>query len=230
VLADEIRDALAALGDTERAARERAYLKSELTFLGTGVPAMRKATLAAAKQHDLDHRTLVATATALWGDVHEHRAAAVELLGSRTDLLGVDDLPFLEGLIRSSGTWALVDELAIRVVGAIPDAGPTLDRWSTDEDFWVQRAAMLALLVPLRHGAGDWDRFTRYADALLEEREFFLRKAIGWILRDTAKQRPELVHAWCLPRAARMSGVTYREVIKSLTPEQRAELAVARQS
>jgi 3-methyladenine DNA glycosylase AlkD len=229
VLADEIRDALAALENPERGAQERRYLKSDLRFLGTGVPAMRKATLAAAKRHELDHDVLVAAATALWDDVHEHRSAAVELLGSRTDLLGVDDLPFLEELIRTSRTWALVDDLAARVVGPITGTGPTLDRWVADDDFWVQRAALLALLIPLRQGGGDWDRFARYADALLDERELFLRKAIGWILRDTARKRPDLVHAWCLPRAARMSGVTYREVVKHLTPQQRQELAVARQ-
>jgi 3-methyladenine DNA glycosylase AlkD len=194
---------------------------------------MRKATLAAAGATAIDHDVLVATARELWDDVHEHRSAAVELLAAHTDLLTPADLPFLEDLLRTAGTWALVDGLAPHVVGPIveahPDAATTLDRWSTDGDFWVQRAALLALLVPLRRGDGDWDRFTRYADALLDEREFFLRKAIGWILRDTSKLRPDLVHQWCLPRAARMSGVTYREVVKHLTPEQQQELAVARQ-
>ena len=51
---------------------------------------------------------------------------------------------------------------------------------------------MLALLVPLRRGGGDFTRFGRYADAMLEEKEFFIRKAIGWVLRDTAAA-PDLV-------------------------------------
>ncbi len=79
---------------------------------------------------------------------------------------------------------------------------------------------MLALLVPLRRGDGDFDRFARYADAKLEEREFFIRKAIGWVLRDTSRIRPDLVYGWLLPRAAWASGVTLREAVKHLTHDQ----------
>ena len=100
--------------------------------------------------------------------------------------------------------------------------------WATDDDFWIRRAALLALLIPLRQGAGDFDRFARYADALLDEREFFIRKAIGWVLRDTARKRPDLVYEWFLPRAARASGVTVREVLKPLSDAQRAAIQAAR--
>jgi len=56
-----------------------------------------------------------------------------------------------------------------------------LDRWAADEDFWVRRAALLSLLRPLRRGEGDFGRCARYADMMLAEREFFIRKAIGWV-------------------------------------------------
>ncbi len=106
--------------------------------------------------------------------------------------------------------------------------GPVLDRWAIDDDFWIRRSALLALLVPLRRGAGDFDRFARYADVMLEEKEFFIRKAIGWVLRDTARRRPDLVFGWALPRAERMSGVTVRELVKPLSDEQRAAIEAAR--
>jgi 3-methyladenine DNA glycosylase AlkD len=63
---------------------------------------------------------------------------------------------------------------------------------------------------------------------MLEEKEFFVRKAIGWVLRETAKQRPQLVFEWVLPRAGRASGVTIREALKPLSGEQRAEVLAAR--
>jgi 3-methyladenine DNA glycosylase AlkD len=63
---------------------------------------------------------------------------------------------------------------------------------------------------------------------MLEEKEFFIRKAIGWVLRDTARKRPDLVYAWLLPRAARATGVTLREAVKPLSPEQRAAALAAR--
>jgi 3-methyladenine DNA glycosylase AlkD len=83
-----------------------------------------------------------------------------------------------------------------------------LDRWASDQDFRIRRAALLTLLGPLRHGEGDSERFARYADAMLEDKESFVRKAIGWVLRETARKRPSLVCTWLLPQAARASAVT----------------------
>jgi 3-methyladenine DNA glycosylase AlkD len=61
---------------------------------------------------------------------------------------------------------------------------------------------------------------------MLEEREFFIRKAIGWVLRDTARRRPSLVAGWLAPRVHRASGVTVREAVKPLPPAVR-ELLLA---
>ena len=144
------------------------------------------------------------------------------------------DLEIVERLIRESRTWALADGLATTVAGALiehyPKLAGELDRWAEDEDFWVRRSALLALLVPLRRGNGDFARFARYADAMLDEREFFIRKAIGWVLRDTSRKRPDLTYAWLEPRAKRASGVTIREAVKYMTPEQRAQIEAARQT
>ena len=102
-----------------------------------------------------------------------------------------------------------------------------LDRWALDGDFWIRRSALLSLLVPLRRGGGDFERFARYADAMLEEREFFIRKAIGWVLRETGRRRPELVADWIEPRVGRASGVTVREAVKHLDPQRRAGIMAA---
>jgi 3-methyladenine DNA glycosylase AlkD len=103
-----------------------------------------------------------------------------------------------------------------------------LDRWAGDDDFWIRRSSLLAHLLALRGGEGDFERFAGYADGMLAEKEFFIRKAIGWVLRDTARKRPDLVYEWILPRAARASGVTIREVVKRLSAEQAAEIRSAR--
>jgi 3-methyladenine DNA glycosylase AlkD len=65
---------------------------------------------------------------------------------------------------------------------------------------------------------------------MLDEKEFFIRKAIGWVLRETGKKRPDLVFEWVLPRASRMSGVTRREAVKPMTEEQRAAVLLAAKS
>ncbi len=104
-----------------------------------------------------------------------------------------------------------------------PRAESRLDRWAVDRDFWVRRAALLAMLEPLKHGAS-FRRFAGYADGMLDETEFFIRKAIGWVLRETGKRRPQEVFDWIAPRTARVSGVTIREAVKYLDPHQREEL------
>ena len=109
-----------------------------------------------------------------------------------------------------------------------PGFDRVLERWAIDEDFWIRRSALLAHLVPLRQGRGDFDRFSRFADAMLEEKEFFIRKAIGWVLRDTSRKRPDLVYDWILPRAHRTSGVTIREAVKRLSTEQREAVLAAK--
>jgi 3-methyladenine DNA glycosylase AlkD len=229
-----IEASLRGLGTPERAASEKAYLKSDLEFTGTSVPAIRATVRAWCRARpDLTHEELIAVTEALWArPVHECRMAAVELLDANPRLLRPGDASLIERMLRTAGTWALVDGLASNVMGALTERHPeltaVLDRWAGDENFWLRRSAMLALLVPLRRGEGDFGRFAGYADQMLEEKEFFIRKAIGWILRDTAKRRPEMVAAWLEPRAHRASGVTMREAVKPLPPEVAARLLAAR--
>jgi 3-methyladenine DNA glycosylase AlkD len=231
--AAELGAALRAAGDPRRAAQEKRYLKSELEHLGASVPAIRGVATSFAREHpDLTREELTGLVEALWrGPVHERRVAAVELLARRGDLLLPEDLPLLERLIRQSRTWALVDGLAVTVAGGLlrrfPQLGGTLDRWARDGDFWLRRAALLALLQPLRQGGGDFARFSGYADRMLAEREFFIRKAIGWVLRETSKERPDLVFQWLEPRAGRASGVTVREAVKYLPEGQREQVLTA---
>jgi 3-methyladenine DNA glycosylase AlkD len=233
-LVAEIDAQLRARGTPDRAAHEKAYLKSKLDHYGATVPAIRSVTRSVARDHPaFGHDELIAAVRALWSaPVHERHLAAAELLELDAALLEPGDLEFLEWLLRDSRTWALVDPIAASVVGPLfdrhPEVGAVLDRWAADEDFWIRRAALLALLGGLRRGEGDFARFSRYADAMLDEKEFFVRKAIGWVLRETAKQRPQLVFDWVLPRAGRASGVTRREAIKPLSPEQRAAVLAAR--
>jgi 3-methyladenine DNA glycosylase AlkD len=188
-----------------------------------------------AKHRGIDRQGLVALVGLLWSrPMFERRMMAVLLLEAFEPLLRPADIRLLERLIRASKTWALVDELAIAITGPLVERFPellrVLDRWARDDDFWLRRSAMLALLRPLRRGEGDFRRFARYAEQMLEEREFFIRKSIGWVLRETSKKQPDTVYAWLLPRAARASGVTVREAVKYLSLAQRAEVLAAHQS
>lgn len=228
-VADELEARLRALGTPDRARRERQYLKSQLEHLGATVWQVRREVKSFAKMHpDLEHAELAAVVEALWAKpVHERRMAAVVVLESYPELIVPGDLDLIERLVRESKTWALVDGLSGDVLGELlvrhPRAGSDFDRWAKDADFWVRRSALLAQIKPLKKGA-PFARFGRYADEMLDEKEFFIRKAIGWVLRETAKVRPDEVFEWLAPRIDRASGVTKREALKYLKPEQRSAL------
>ena len=230
-VAAEIESALRTAGTAERAEGEKAYLKSDLTFLGTTVWQIRGAVEAATRGRSLDHDQLVKLVELLWSEpIHERRMAAVMLLELHPKLLSAADLPFVERLIRESLTWAYVDALAANVAGSLlavdPGVEATLDRWATDPDFWVRRSSLLAELLPLRGGA-DLGPFLRRADAMLDEKEFFIRKAIGWVLREVSKRRSAEVADWLAPRTHRASGVTMREAVRYLEPADADRLMAA---
>jgi len=218
-----IEAALAPLGTPQRAAGSKAYLKSGLRFLGNDTATVRQEARTWGIAHpDWDIDTLCGLTEALWRrEVFELRNFALVLLVKQAAELEPRHLPFLERLLRNSHTWALVDEIAPRLVGPLlvrhpREVGHVLDRWATDADFWIRRAAILSLLLPMRRGEGDWKRFARYADPLLADREFFIRKAIGWVLREAVKSEPDRVVAYVAARAGRLSGVTWREATRKL--------------
>lgn len=227
-----VRTELATHANPERAVHEKGYLKSDLEFIGVSVPAIRKVARRLARSlDDGDRGELLVAVRALWNQpVHELRSVAAMMLEALPGSLEAEDLPLVESMLREAGTWAHVDLLAVHVVGPLVSANPELaselDRWSTDEDFWIRRSAMLALLVRLREGGGDWERFAGYAEAMWDESEFFIRKAIGWVLRDASKRSPERVVQFLRPRAHRASGVTIREAVKYL-PEAEREVILA---
>jgi 3-methyladenine DNA glycosylase AlkD len=221
-LADEIEVRLREFGSPERAEGEKRYLKSDLEFIGTTLGQIRGVVRETSEPPG--HDELVAVATELWArPIFERRLAAVMLLERSAVDLGPDDLPFVERLVRESRTWALVDAIADDVLGRIVAAAPDgcaaqMDRWATDDDFWVRRSSLLCELRPIRKGQ-PLEPFLVRADAMLDEREFFIRKAIGWVLREAGKRRPDEVAAWLAPRTHRASGVTMREAVKYLPSE-----------
>ena len=230
--AARVVEAMLPLADAARAAQEKRYLKSDLDFLGVAVPGIRRAVTETARSYQgLPRDDALAWARALWHDQHERRMAAIEVLCRYAKLLEPAELPQLEAWIREARSWAYVDSLAGTVAGTIalrhPAAWPLIDPWATDEDFWVRRSALLTLLPGIRRGQPDLARFERYATPMLTEREFFIRKAIGWVLREISKQDPAYVAAWTRRHLDAMSGVTFREAVRRLPEADAAGLRSA---
>lgn len=234
-LSDLLRRRLADQGAPERAAGERRYLHSTLTHVGVGVPALRRTTRELLREHPLDVPARLALVDELWrSDVYELRRAAVEVLVRSAGELDHRHLVVVEHMLRGAQTWALADPLATDVAGVIATSDPrvraTFDRWIIDDALWVRRAALLAWLPVLRADPAQFHGFARHADRVLDEREFFVRKAIGWVLREVGKRAPGAVVEWLEPRTARASGVTMREAVRYLPEADAARLMAAYRS
>jgi len=236
-LVEELECELRAVGNEERAVGAKAYLKSDLDFLGVAAKPLRAVARAFLADHsEIDRDALLRLVQALWQrPVFDLKAVAVALLERRSNDLGSSDLELVEYLLRRSHTWALVDWLCTKVAAPVVEREPemtaaVLKRWSRDEDFWIRRASMLAQLPALRAGAGDFELFASFASGMVGEKEFFIRKAIGWVLRDLSKKRPNLAFDFLLDHVNEVSGLTLREGSKYLSEEQRETLALARRS
>jgi 3-methyladenine DNA glycosylase AlkD len=217
--------ALDGLGTAARATYDQQYHKSEFAHAGVPVPELRKLTKGLYKEiggRKARHEDVLDLAAKLWdSDVFERRLAAILILIDGVKLLTTADLVDITLMLRDAPMWALVDPLSSDVAGQIVLRDPkatalTLDMWARDDDFWLRRSALLALRPGIKAGAPDLVSFTRYADPMVEEKEFFIRKAIGWVLREIAVMDPVWVEAWVAPRIPRMSGVTFREAVRKL--------------
>lgn len=230
---DHVAHSFALDGSTERATAQKGYLKSKLDFFGISVPIIRAAIKRESREHPITERSVLLQKSVECYDssYFEMQLFGVFLLEKYMGLLEPEDLEVLVGLVRRSETWALVDPLSkpggALVMEAMPSVGPILDRWSTDENFWVRRYSILVLMAGLVKDDEYWERFVRYADSMIEEKEFFIRKVIGWTLREVSKVRPEPVAEYVRRHMTVISGVTFREAVKYLPEAQQSELRAA---
>lgn len=219
-------------GSPARAVGEKAYLKSDLRFWGTSQDSIRAVVREyCEKPPALTRAELRAIAETLYAtDVHELRAAAIGVLERCRETLVDRDLPWLIALVRKSKSWAYVDWIAPKVIGDViardPRARKRLAVWAKDRGFWVRRAALLAEHDALRAGGGDFALWSRLASPMLDEREFFIRKAIGWVLREVSKKRPELTYEFLRKHRDRVSPLSLREGAKYLPAPQRKALGL----
>jgi 3-methyladenine DNA glycosylase AlkD len=226
-LLEEVRNVLAGSGDPERARRQQAYMRSALPYRGLGAPELRSLLRPLLAQHRLDDAgTWRDTAQALWdGATHrEEWYAAIALLRHRyyRAWLDADLLPLLRHLVTTGAWWDVVDEIAGHLVGGVlaaqrAAATPVVRRWSSDEDsLWLRRTA---ILVQLRHRADtDTGLLRDVIDANLlgstYGSEFFVRKAVGWALREHSRTDAAWVRAYVAERGERLSPLSRREALR----------------
>ncbi len=217
---DRLRRALEAVAEPDRAEPMAAYMKEQFPFLGVQAGPRREAQrpllndLRGAPASDL-----LAFARACWDEPErEFQYAACDALRKHVATLGPGDLPAIRTLIETRSWWDTVDSLAAHTVGPLVAAHPGLasvmDRWIEDDDLWVARTAILHQLG--YKDRTDADRLFAYVDRRAADTDFFIRKALGWALRQYARIDPDAVRAHVEANADRLSGLTRREALKHL--------------
>ena len=216
-----IRSQLRAAADPVRAAGSQAYMKSDMPSLGDRVPEVRKITHAAAAQWPCSSvQELGDTVLALWRSAafREERYAAIDLTGSRLASGRLELLPVYEEIIRTGAWWDLVDGVAHRMCALLQAHRSELDRilrtWSKDPDMWIRRSAITAQLGA--KAATDPELLASVIEANVSDPEFFIRKAIGWALREYAKTDPAWVREFVDRHGTELSPLSRREAVRNL--------------
>jgi 3-methyladenine DNA glycosylase AlkD len=221
----ELKAALEAVADPTRAAPMQAYMRDQFVFLGVAAPQRRlavKALLTDLKGVGAD--ALLDHAQRLWQQPQrEYQHVALDMLALHRRQLGVEQLPALLGLARQRAWWDSVDGMA-GIVGEVlrterqrgGDGHAHMDGALRHADFWLRRIAMLHQLGWRADTDAGW--LFGAALALAPEDEFFIRKAIGWALRDYARHAPAEVLAFATEHRQQLSPLSYREALKHQRP------------
>ncbi|MFJ9867024.1 DNA alkylation repair protein [Streptomyces sp. NPDC101165] len=224
-LADAVLERLtatyAAAADPGRAAAMRAYMKDVAPFLGIPTPDRRtlsRTVLAGTPRPDEADCTAIALRCWLLPE-REYHYFAVDYLRRHAARCSSALLPVARYLITTVSWWDTVDLLAAHVVGALVAADPALtadmDAWITDDNLWVARTA---LLHQLRYKERtDTDRLFAYCLLQSGHPDFFVRKAIGWCLREYAKTDAEAVRGFLTRERSRFAPLTVREALKNIS-------------
>src|SRR6266568_3433132 len=217
-----VRAALRGAAQPELARPMQAYMKSATPFLGVRVPMMRTLTRAEAKLRPFTTSAdLIDTVLRLWREAgyREERYAAIALLDTPAARRLRDPavLPTLRELIVTGAWWDYVDELAHRVGDLLlswpAEVRPALLTWTRSDDRWLRRAAIICQLGT--RDRADVELLTTAIESAISDSDFFLRKAIGWALRDYARTDPAWVRSFA--ETHELSPLSRREALKHLS-------------
>ncbi len=210
-----LQEALLPLSDGERAAGMAAYMQGRFPFLGVQTPERRKASRLLIRSVT---ENPVHLAIRLWTlPEREYQYVACDLLRHHAPSLQPEDLPALESLLTEKSWWDTVDGLAVSIGTLVlrhPAQVSRMDRLIASENFWLRRTALLHQLS--WKGATDEKRLYDYCLSCADDREFFIRKAIGWALRQYARSNPESVATFLRQHGEKLSALSRKEAGKHL--------------
>lgn len=226
----------------KRAKGKKKYMKSSYKFYGVDTPTERKIVKSWLKKNKTASiNEIVKLSEKLWNsDSSEEKDLAIQLLQYRNHELTLAHMPHIEDMINTATGWSHLDEIAKWLVGGLIDNNPKtlkyFPKWSKSKNFWVRRAALLGQIIQFRRKEGDKQLFFKLATKEFDEgkdwskeERFFIRKAIGWTLREIAEKEPQITYKFVKNHASKMSGLTFREATRKLPVKMQKELEIIRE-
>lgn len=221
------RNKLAKNSNPERAIKEKSYLKSPYKFFGVTVPFIAGMAKEFKKINgDIDKSFVFELGKSLWdSEYHQEKTLAIKLLEQYSECLDYESLPMLEHMLSTSAGWDHVDGISNHLVDAVLRKDRRtfeyLKKWSISENFWMRRASLISQVLLFREGKGDRKLFFNLAEKMIKEKEFFIRKAIGWTLREMTKTEPDAVFDFLMKVKDRASGLILKEGSRRLPEDKR---------
>ena len=222
-LTRSLRREMSRLADPERAKAMRAYMRSTMPCYGLSLPQVRAVCKSVLSERDLGSCAAWKKAVLeLWRGARrrEERYAALYLLRASRYRECVDPglMPVIEEMVVTGAWWDLVDEL-VHTVGELlrshpKEITPVMRAWSTDPNLWKRRVAIICQLSFKE--ATDLQLLYANIEPNLGDREFFIRKAIGWALRQYAWTDPDEVARYVRAHEAQLSPLSKREALKNI--------------
>lgn len=173
------------------------YMKDKFEFLGIKSPLRKGLQREFLKGIDKKAPIDKSLVQILWKkDKREYQYLAIDYLVKENKKLQREDMDFIEELITTKSWWDSVDLIASHLVGEICKMYPELVdeyilKWTTDEDIWLRRTSILYQLK--YKGNLDVEILEKVIKVNSNDGEFFIRKAIGWSLREYSKTNKEWV-------------------------------------
>jgi 3-methyladenine DNA glycosylase AlkD len=202
----------------------QAYMKSAMPYYGVGMPGQQVIWKKLFRQRVIcDARSWRETTLAIWrgAKFREERYGAIALTGEKAYLpwQTLDALPMYEEMIVTGAWWDYVDHIAGRRIGLLLRNHPApmsrlMRRWSRSDDMWKRRTSIICQL-----GFKERTDLALLYDCIepnLDDGEFFIRKAIGWALRQHAWTDPEEVQRYVRAHEDQLSGLSRREALKNV--------------
>lgn len=222
-LTGEVARSLEAAADPRKAEEMAAYLKSDMPFRGVQKPARKPILRAVVDRHPPatagEYRDAV---NALWRMPHrEEKYLALGYARHFDRYVGVGRVSLFRRLVREGAWWDLVDETAIHLIGRAlakqrVAVTPTVETMMEAPSLWERRTAIICQIG--HREATDCGLLFAACTTHLDEGDFFIRKAIGWALREYAKTDEDAVRFYVAEHRERMSALSIREATKHFVP------------